>query len=689
MVPLPAAGQAGTHAAIHSPSPLPAAVVTAGPVTVGVTVPGGGDVRLEFDGRDLAVELRETPAGIRATATTTVPEGGHTVRATARSAGGETAARTWEFTATARTTGRFGGATRIDTAVLLSRAGFPRAGTAPAAVLARADEFADALAGVPLAAALDAPLLLTERTDLTAAVAAELQRAVAHDGAVHLLGGAAALAPEVATDVADLGFEVVRHGGTDRYATAADVAAALPPADTAVVASGTSFPDALSVSAAAARVGAPVLLTRADRLPDATADALARRGPERVFAVGGTAVVGERVEAELRRHIRDVERIAGPDRYATAAAVMTRFFDDPTAISLASGTAFPDALSGARHAAAGGRPLLLTAPTGLPAASDTALRAARPDRIDVYGGSGAVAADVEAAALLAAVDGPGTPRVTSIAPAAATTVAALDEVVVAFDRPVDPARSTLALAVGGLEVPVTVRETEPSTTLTARLDPDAWQRPVEEATAALVTVAARPPAEATVETGGTGAGHGVRTFTYLEPHPVFATVGGVEVHRPSREIELVGFHESSHDGARQLTVRDTSTPTMTLPSRYRRTGSRTAADAVAAPHREVLAPVTGTVVRAGSYVLYCRYSDHYLVIEPDAHPGWEVKLLHFRGLQVAAGDRVEASTTVVGTAPRTLPFESQVDDYSQPRNWPHVHVEVVDPSIPDRSGGSC
>jgi hypothetical protein len=95
------------------------------------------------------------------------------------------------------------------------------------------------------------------------------------------------------------------------------------------------------------------------------------------------------------------------------------------------------------------------------------------------------------------------------------------------------------------------------------------------------------------------------------------------------------------------------------------------------------------VTRAGSYRLYCDYSDHYLVIEPDAHPGWEVKMLHFVGLQVSAGQRVVANHTIVGTGPRTLPFESQVDEYSHPRNWPHVHVEVVDPSIPDRPGSGC
>ena len=94
-------------------------------------------------------------------------------------------------------------------------------------------------------------------------------------------------------------------------------------------------------------------------------------------------------------------------------------------------------------------------------------------------------------------------------------------------------------------------------------------------------------------------------------------------------------------------------------------------------------------MRAGSYVLYCDYTDNFVVIDPDARPGWEVKVLHFHGLQVGVGDRVVADATVIGAVPRQLPFRSQVDAYTHPRNWPHLPVEVVDPSVPPRPGRGC
>lgn len=160
---------------------------------------------------------------------------------------------------------------------------------------------------------------------------------------------------------------------------------------------------------------------------------------------------------------------------------------------------------------------------------------------------------------------------------------------------------------------------------------------------------------------------------------------------PADRVEYIGFHESGHDGARQITPFEGAPRYFTMESRGRGTGSRSAADIVVAPDAEIRAPVSGTVVRAGTYTLYCDHSDHFLVIDPVDNPGWEVKIFHFEGLQVGVGDVVEAGVTLIGTGPRVLPFESQIDEFTAEPSNPHVHVEVVDPSIPDRPGttGSC
>jgi hypothetical protein len=172
----------------------------------------------------------------------------------------------------------------------------------------------------------------------------------------------------------------------------------------------------------------------------------------------------------------------------------------------------------------------------------------------------------------------------------------------------------------------------------------------------------------------------------------YATVGGVTLSHPAARVERVAFHESNHDGARQQEPLPTAIAPVTVESRERLTGGRTAADIVVDPAGEIRAPVTGRVKRAGGYILYCKHADDFVVIEPDAHPGWEVKILHIDGEQVSAGQRVTAGLTVIAPRPTPLPFASQVDELrTADPAWPHVHVEVVDPSIPDRPtpGGGC
>jgi murein DD-endopeptidase MepM/ murein hydrolase activator NlpD len=193
-----------------------------------------------------------------------------------------------------------------------------------------------------------------------------------------------------------------------------------------------------------------------------------------------------------------------------------------------------------------------------------------------------------------------------------------------------------------------------------------------------------------VERGMATVPAGPRALTSTGFRP-YATVGPVALHAPADLVEVIGFHQAGHDGAQAQQSSAGSPRSLVLPSRSRGTDLRSAADVVADPSREIRSPVTGRVLRAGSYTLYCRHTDQYAVIEPDARPGWEVKVLHVQGLRLSVGQRVEAGTTVLASGPRLLPFRSQVDDHTAAPHWPHVHVEVVDPSIPDRpgSGGGC
>jgi len=88
-------------------------------------------------------------------------------------------------------------------------------------------------------------------------------------------------------------------------------------------------------------------------------------------------------------------RIAGADRYATAAAVAQATFPGGTAnVVLASGTNFPDALSAAGLAGALRAPVLLTDPASLSPATVTELGALHAQHISIVGGASAVSPTV-------------------------------------------------------------------------------------------------------------------------------------------------------------------------------------------------------------------------------------------------------------------------------------------------------
>ena len=161
---------------------------------------------------------------------------------------------------------------------------------------------------------------------------------------------------------------------------------------------------------------------------------------------------------------------------------------------------------------------------------------------------------------------------------------------------------------------------------------------------------------------------------------------------PAAQVELVGFHEASHPGSQAINVAATGLNTMVLESRSRGTDPRSAADIVVPPGEPLRAPVTGTVISSTQYILYCKHADKLVYIQPDGLPGWQVRLFHVAGEIPPVGARVIAGETIVASGgANPLPFESQVDEFTAEPSWPHVHLEVVDTSVPDDRppGGGC
>ncbi|MBC3761623.1 cell wall-binding repeat-containing protein [Quadrisphaera oryzae] len=219
---------------------------------------------------------------------------------------------------------RVTGDDRVATAIAVSRDRFPSG--FPTAVLASADDFADALAGSALADAVGAPLLLSGRAGLDPRVAAELRDHLAKGGSVYVLGGPKALAPATDDAVTASGGEPVRLAGKDRYATAAVIASQVAEESPtgqcdALLVTGQSFPDGAAASGVVT-AHRPLLYTMGDAMPFATRAALAActKAGSTATAVGGPAAKAAQ-SADLPAGV-ELESVVGKDRFETSAKLM-------------------------------------------------------------------------------------------------------------------------------------------------------------------------------------------------------------------------------------------------------------------------------------------------------------------------------------------------------------------------------
>jgi large repetitive protein len=374
----------------------------AGDVTEQLTVAVAGDTSAETSEAFVVNLSNATNAGIsdpQATGTITDDDSGG-----GGGGGGGGGATTTTAPTTTTTTpatdsaARLAGEDRIATSIAISRDTYPdvaaaavgAAGPALSVVLARSDDYPDALAGTPLAVAKHAPMLLTTGAALDSRTEAEIRRVLGASGTIYVLGGGGAIRSTVSDRLTALGYQVTRFGGTDRFGTATIIAdQGLGNPLTLLLATGTNFPDALAGGAAAAAADGAVLLTNGSSAASATTTYLARHTGRTVFAVGGAAAAA----------YPNASPIVGADRFETSTKLAARFFAGPTIVAVANGANYPDALSGGAHIGTAGGPLLLVLPTSLPPFTGAYLEenAKTIGSAVVYGGSSAVSDSVRSA----------------------------------------------------------------------------------------------------------------------------------------------------------------------------------------------------------------------------------------------------------------------------------------------------
>jgi putative cell wall-binding protein len=193
--------------------------------------------------------------------------------------------------------------------------------------------------------------------------------------------------------------KVARWSGQDRYDASARISGAsfAPGVNTAYLASGEVYTDALSGAPVAGMTRGPVLLTKRDSLPSAISTELRRLRPGRIVVLGGPATISESVAAQAESLTgARLERWWGPDRFSTSARISAENYDPGVdTVYVASGRIFTDALSGAPVAGKQAGPVLLVDTTKLPDAIEAELTRLQPRRIVVLGGPNTISPEVE------------------------------------------------------------------------------------------------------------------------------------------------------------------------------------------------------------------------------------------------------------------------------------------------------
>ena len=274
---------------------------------------------------------------------------------------------------------RLGGENRYETAVKVSQAGWTLSDNV---VLARGDDFADALTSAPFARQLNAPILLTQTNFLDTNVEEELKRLKTKK--VYVIGGIGAISTSVESAVKAMGITVERISGSDRYATSLAIANKLTNKSQVFLATGTSYADALSISSYAAAVGSPILLTSKNQMTSG-ATKFIKDNNSKVYVIGGTGVISETVVKGLT----GAERISGADRYATNIAVLNKFAAglDFSNIYLAAGSNYPDALCTSALAGKEKAPILLVNNNDINV-QKTYIKTIKATKVIIVGGEG-------------------------------------------------------------------------------------------------------------------------------------------------------------------------------------------------------------------------------------------------------------------------------------------------------------
>ncbi len=252
----------------------------------------------------------------------------------------------------AATTERISGSDRYATSLQISKTNWKNCDYA---FIATGKDFPDALCATPLAKKYNAPIILVDGTSLSTDTVNELTRLGVKN--VFIIGGTGAISVNVENILKNIGIKSTRLGGINRYETSLKIAEQIGTSTKVALATGDTFPDAISISAPAAIEEMPILLVNKNNIDTNISNYINSVQRDTVYIIGGSGVISDAVLNQFSK----AKRLSGMNRIETNIAVINEFITDFNLSNVFVGTAldFPDGLSGSAAAAIARAPVLL------------------------------------------------------------------------------------------------------------------------------------------------------------------------------------------------------------------------------------------------------------------------------------------------------------------------------------------
>ncbi|MBE6075969.1 MAG: MBL fold metallo-hydrolase [Clostridium lundense] len=183
--------------------------------------------------------------------------------------------------------------------------------------------------------------------------------------------------------------------GNSRYETsAAIVKDGWEKSESAIIASGEGFADALSAAPLAKKLDAPIILTEGKSLNSNAKQQLQRLQVKNVIIVGGLGSISTNTENQIKNLGISTRRIYGASRYDTSLAVAKEIGLE-SGVVVTNGTGFADALSMAPIAANKQMPIVLTPAGKLPDNTKDFLNSSAYNKSYVLGGPAVISNTIQ------------------------------------------------------------------------------------------------------------------------------------------------------------------------------------------------------------------------------------------------------------------------------------------------------